>query len=58
MQSRSDDFISCLEELSIPYLHLQPDSGLFLWIDFHKFLPELSVNESIALKISYSADDI
>ena len=45
IQSRSDKLVSCLEELDIPYLH--PDSGLFLWMDFREFLPELSVNESL-----------
>ena len=45
IQSRSDQLMSCLEELNIPYL--KPDSGLFLWMDFREFLPELSANESL-----------
>jgi len=44
IQSRSDKLVQCLEDLEIPYL--QPDSGLFLWMDFREFLPQLPVTES------------
>jgi aspartate/methionine/tyrosine aminotransferase len=45
IKSRSDKLVQCLEELRIPYL--EPDSGLFLWMDLREFLPELSATESI-----------
>jgi aspartate/methionine/tyrosine aminotransferase len=44
IQSRADQLATCLDELEIPYL--KPDSGLFLWMDFREFLPELSTSES------------
>ncbi|KAL3777955.1 hypothetical protein ACHAWO_011771 [Cyclotella atomus] len=46
IRSRSDKLVQCLDELDIPYL--EPDSGLFLWMDLREFLPELSANEPIS----------
>jgi len=45
IRARSDKLVQCLDDLNIPYL--KPDSGLFLWMDFREFLPQLSPTESI-----------
>jgi len=36
---RCDRLQSCLDEVGIPYLNA--DSGLFVWMDFREFLPDL-----------------
>lgn len=44
IRNRSNLLTGTLDELDIPYL--EPDSGLFVWMDFRQFLPELDENVS------------
>merc|ERR1712205_125774 len=39
IRDRCDKLQSCLDEVGIPYLNA--DSGLFVWMDFREFLPDL-----------------
>jgi len=40
IRNRSNILTQCLDQLDVPYL--EPDSGLFLWIDLSQFLPDSS----------------
>ena len=40
IQKRANRLTQLLDELEVPYL--EPDSGLFLWMDLSQFLPDES----------------
>lgn len=45
---RCDELHSCLDDLGIPYL--RADSGLFVWMDFREFLPNLPAGVTEAME--------